>query len=47
MNRREFLAASTAVAFIPTTGWAELPQTGLPELLPWHWETDRQQELAA
>ena len=22
MNRREFLAASTAVAFIPTTGWA-------------------------
>ena len=26
---------------------ADLPQTLLPELLPWHWNTDRQQALAA
>ena len=26
---------------------ADLPQTRLPELLPWHWNTGRQQALAA
>ena len=26
---------------------ADLPQTSLHELLPWHWKTDRQQALAA
>ena len=26
---------------------ADLPQTRLHELLPWHWKTDRQQDLAA
>ena len=26
---------------------AEKPQTRLHELLPWHWKTDRQQDLAA
>ena len=26
---------------------ADMPQTRLPELLPWHWKADRQQALAA
>ena len=26
---------------------ADLPQTLLPELLPWHWKAERQQDLAA
>ena len=26
---------------------ANLPQTRLPELLPWHWKAERQQALAA
>ena len=26
---------------------AEMPQTRLPELLPWHWKADREQALAA
>ena len=26
---------------------ANLPQTRLPELLPWHWKADREQALAA
>ena len=26
---------------------ADLPQTRLHELLPWHWKTERQQALAA
>ena len=26
---------------------AEMPQTRLHELLPWHWNADRQQALAA
>ena len=26
---------------------ADLPQTRLHELLPWHWKADRQQDLAA
>ena len=26
---------------------ADMPQTRLHELLPWHWKTDREQALAA